>query len=82
MKTDELKIRNTSKKNAIRASKNAEQYDFLVKTGIKQDDIAYMSIFDTPMPGLINGQNMSLGEYLEMLGNMDLALKALKREVK
>jgi len=81
MNVEDLNIRVSSKKALQRVSKNAERFDFVVKTGIKQDDLGFMSILDIPISDPGSGKSITLGEYLTYLGDLDTAIKILDKEL-
>ena len=74
-KINELKLRNTSKLNLVKNSKKAKQYDFLIKKGVQQDDIGFMSILDVPITSPLTGKQVTLSEYLNEVATASIELK-------
>ena len=61
---NELKVRNSTKRNLVKNSQRAVQYDFLVKKGVTQDDIGFMSILDVPITSPLTKKTMPLADFL------------------
>ena len=65
----------------MKNSKKAKQYDFLVKTGVTQDDIGFMSVLDTPMVNPLNGEHITLDEYIAFVANESIRLENETRQI-
>jgi len=72
---NELKVRNTTKKNIQRGSNRAKQYDFLVKKGTGQDEIGFMSILDAPIESPLTGNKVTLSEFLTEVAQESIKLQ-------
>jgi len=81
MNIADLNIRETGKKAIQKVSKNADKYDFVVKTGIRQDDLGFMSILDVPLGDPGSNDKVTLGEVLSYLLDVDTELVILDKEL-